>query len=77
MKNESEEQYKIERPACVTDTHLYFLDGLRMTGITNMYGAVPYIQEAFNGMTRDTASKVLAYWMNSFSERHPEPEESK
>jgi hypothetical protein len=70
MKNKNEE-YRIERPACVTDLHLQFLDDLRESGKTNMYGSIPYLQKVFNGMPRETASKVLAYWMNSFSDRHP------
>jgi len=67
-------QDKTIQPACVTETHLLFLDALRLTGLTNMYGARPYIQKAFNGMDDRTASKILAYWMASFEERHPDPD---
>lgn len=66
-------QDETKRPACVTETHLIFLDALRLTGITNMYGACPYLREAFSGMDNETSSKILAYWMRTFVERHPDP----
>jgi len=62
------------RPTCVTETHLLFLDRLRQTGLTNMYGACPYLREAFAGMDNKTASTVLAYWMRTFVQRHPDPD---
>lgn len=46
-----------------------FLDDLRETGVTNMYGAGPYIQEIFN-VTRYDAKRYLIKWMETFSERH-------
>jgi hypothetical protein len=61
---------KTERPDFVTDEHLPFLDDLRESGITNMFGARPWIQEEF-GLDKNVSAKILTYWMNSFSERHP------
>ena len=48
-----------------------FLDELRESGVTNMYGAGPYIMEMFS-VDRATAHKMLAVWMLTFSERHPQ-----
>jgi len=60
---------KIERPEVVTEAHLEYLDELRESGITNMLGAAPYVQEAF-GMSMCAAKEVHLYWMQSFGERH-------
>jgi len=56
---------KIERPEIVDDEHLDYLDILRESGVTNMYGAAPYLEEEFYINTRD-ARTVLQYWMDSF-----------
>ena len=48
-----------------------FLDLVRESGITNMYGASPYIREEF-GDTRYEANRLLAKWMETFSDRHPD-----
>ena len=48
-----------------------FLDMLRRTGVTNMFGATPYIQEQFN-TTKYDAQRFLLKWMETFSERHTE-----
>jgi hypothetical protein len=58
------------RPDIVTDEHLLFLDELRESGVTNMYGARPYLMDAFPTLNRNEAADVLEYWMRSFSERH-------
>ena len=43
-----------------------FLDWLRMTGKTNMFGAVPYIQENFE-ITKYDANRFLVIWMETFN----------
>ena len=48
----------------------YFLDELRDSGVTNMFGAAPYIVEEF-GVTRQEAKDLLLNWMQTFDERHP------
>jgi hypothetical protein len=58
-----------ERPAIVTDDMLEYLDELRESGVTNMFGAAPYVEVAF-GLTTNEARSVLSYWMRTFSERH-------
>ena len=46
-----------------------FLDNLRESGVTNMFGAGPYIQEEF-GVTKYDAQRFLIKWMQTFGERH-------
>lgn len=60
---------QIERPDYLEDEHLEYLDVLRASGATNMFGAAPYLQEAF-GLDRTEARKVLVYWMETFDARH-------
>jgi hypothetical protein len=50
---------------------LSYLDDLRESGVTNMFGAAPYVESEF-GIGRRDAQKVLAYWMKTFSIRHPQ-----
>lgn len=61
---------QINRPAVVEDEHLTFLDELRESGETNMFGASPYLQAEF-GLERKDAKEVLLYWMKTFEDRHP------
>ena len=42
-----------------------YLDELRLSGVTNMFGAAPYIQEEF-GLTKSESVNILKLWMNSF-----------
>lgn len=48
-----------------------FLDELRESGATNMFGATPFIQDAF-GLTKGEARHTLTEWMRTFEQRHPE-----
>lgn len=60
----------IERPSIVQDEHLTFLDELRESGATNMYGAGPYLERAFRPeLAGPQTHEVLVYWMESFGER--------
>lgn len=43
-----------------------YLDDLRESGETNMYGAGAYLMSDF-GMKRRMASRVLSAWMKDFS----------
>ena len=60
----------IERPEIVTDEHLEYLDELRESGVTNMYGSPGFIDERFQ-VTKQVANEIVGYWMKSFGERHP------
>ena len=44
-----------------------FLNDLRDSGVTNMFGAAPYLQKEF-GIDQKSAREVLANWMQSFGE---------
>lgn len=58
---------KQERPDFVTDEHLEYLDGLRESGATNMFGAGAYLQSAFKELKdRTKATAALSYWMHTF-----------
>ena len=61
---------KMEKPEVVEEKHLEYLDELRDSGITNMFGAGSYLQNAFDVDEKD-ASAILSYWMDTFSDRHP------
>lgn len=43
-----------------------YLENLRRSGETNMYGATPYLQEAF-GLTKSEARRILADWMSNYN----------
>lgn len=58
------------RPEFVKDEYLEYLDELRESGVTNMYGAGAYLRDFFDDLDRKMASEILTYWMKSFSERH-------
>jgi hypothetical protein len=42
-----------------------YLVALRDSGVTNMWGAAPYLETAF-GLSRIEARKVLVEWIESF-----------
>ena len=48
-----------------------YLDTLRDSGVTNMFGAAPFLQEAFD-LDKAEAKKYLMGWMKYFTEGHPE-----
>ena len=51
------------------EEYFEYLDALRESGVTNMFGAGSYLQEAF-GLDRYEARDILMKWMQTFSERH-------
>ena len=59
------------KPDYLTQNMLEFLDELRESGVTNMFGAAPYVQEEFD-LDKNQSKEVLSYWMHTFSERHKE-----
>lgn len=44
-----------------------YLNSLRESGITNMFGAATYIQETFDVSSSD-ARNILLYWMEHYEE---------
>lgn len=61
----------MDKPAKLKDEHLEYLDSLRESGVTNMFGARPWLMKAYPRLGPDAAGEVLSYWMKTFSERHP------
>jgi hypothetical protein len=45
----------------------YFLNDLRESGVTNMFGATPYIVDEYP-MDKKQASEILSKWMKLFNE---------
>tara|TARA_R110000751_G_scaffold94798_3_gene185052 strand:- start:126 stop:287 length:162 start_codon:yes stop_codon:yes gene_type:complete len=46
--------------------HKEFLNELRDSGVTNMYGASPYLSAAF-GIPTKKAREILGEWIRSFT----------
>ena len=45
------------------EVYFKFLDALRESGITNMFGAAPYLAGAFS-ISNSRAREILLEWMN-------------
>ena len=60
-----------ERPEAATEAHLIYLDALRDSGVTNMFGARPYLADEFPELSKRESGAVLSYWMKTYSDRHP------
>lgn len=60
----------VVKPEFLTSDHLEYLDELRESGATNMFGARPYLMDEFPELSENEASQVLVYWMKTFSARH-------
>jgi hypothetical protein len=52
------------------ETAFDYLDGLRESGETNMFGAGAYLERAFD-YDRRRASAVLQLWMRTYSDDAP------
>ena len=42
-----------------------YLDFLRESGVTNMFGAAPYLEDRFD-LSRQEARKILIEWMEQY-----------
>ncbi len=49
-----------------TNKYWIFLEELRKSGVTNMFGATPYLVEEFN-LSNDEATDILVDWMNNYN----------
>lgn len=47
------------------EEYFEYLDWLRDSGQTNMFGATPYLSEEFK-INKTRANEILNLWMNSF-----------
>ena len=61
---------KVNEEIVATNEHLEFLDNLRDSGATNMFGAGPSLESEFDMSNREALS-VLQQWMETYGERHP------
>ena len=52
----------------MSEQYTQFLDELRDSGVTNMYGAAPYLQQAF-GLDKIEARMILIDWMENYGKR--------
>lgn len=58
----------MEREATQQEQEVFeYLNELRISGITNMFGATPFIEADF-GVTRKEAMRLLSLWMENFNE---------
>ena len=55
IKEEWEEYYKI-------------LEGIRRTGVCNMFGAAPYLKEFCPELSQKEASEILCNWIHNYDE---------
>lgn len=46
---------------------LEFLNMLRITGVTNMFGATPYIEDEY-GLDKKESRRLLSLWMKNFND---------
>lgn len=53
--------------ARTTNKYWLFLEQLRRSGVTNMYGAVPHLVTAFDELSYDKAKDILADWMRNYN----------
>ena len=48
------------------DKYFDYLDALRFSCVTNMFGATPYLTDEFPELSKLEARQVLAEWMRDF-----------
>ena len=65
MKNDNIEN---KRPESYNESVEKYLDDLRDSGATNMFGASAFLEEDF-GMPKAEAHACLIFWMQTFSDR--------
>lgn len=53
--------------------HKIFLEQLRRSGTTNMFGATPYLEDEFD-LPKATARHILCEWMESYNPTDPDYE---
>ena len=63
----------IEKPDCTKPEHLDFLDNLRESEETSMFGARPYLTRQFPNLSNSDALKILGYWMQTYTQKEEIP----
>ncbi len=44
------------------------LEAIRKSGVTNMFGAAPYLREFCPELSREEAKEILSNWMRNYDE---------
>ena len=44
-----------------------FLEALRRTGVVNMFGSGPYMEECFPNLTKDEINEIFCNWASNYS----------
>jgi hypothetical protein len=57
--------FPVGTPEDINSEYYSYLDDLRDSGVTNMFGAAPYLEREF-GLDRREARDILRQWMDSF-----------
>lgn len=52
--------------AKTTNKYWIYLENLRKSGVTNMFGATPYLMNEF-GLDKKEAIKILSDWMKNYN----------
>ena len=65
-KNEERKRKKVDNEKFWRDEVYLYLEKLRESGETNMFGAGVYVQKHF-GLPKDRARKYLADWMSQYN----------
>ena len=63
-----------QKPEGMTDEHLTYLDDLRESGVTNMFGAWRWLVDE-QGVTESDAKQYQKYWMETFAKRNQKGEQ--
>ena len=58
-----------------TNKYWLYLESLRQSGVTNMFGASPYLAQAF-GISLEEADKILIDWMKNYNREDYTKEET-
>jgi hypothetical protein len=56
------------KQSILTQEHSDYLLALRDSGVVNMWGATPYIEDRFD-VTQQEAKAILIEWIQSFKEK--------
>ena len=56
-----------ERQSTIEEQEVFeYLNDLRESGATNMFGAPPYVEQRFS-ISKSESRKLVSLWMNNFS----------
>lgn len=50
------------------EAYYNILEGIRRSGITNMFGAAPYLREFYPELSRAESNEILGNWMHNYDQ---------